>query len=133
MAAKTVLGCCLGDSSSGNLTVSSRLSPFHKTGKQREARLTMAPSNIARAATALLTVLCFLDCWEVQEVLITFELGWGLSHHHIPLLQPSHPASPAPAHRLQRQPRSRLGSSSSQRQDGKPILRRGAEARKSIA
>ncbi|KAG6357732.1 hypothetical protein INS49_013611 [Diaporthe citri] len=49
----------------------------------------MASNNIARTATALLTVLCFLDCWEVQEVLITFDLGWGshiitfpcLNHH----------------------------------------------------
>lgn len=35
----------------------------------------MAPNNIARTATALLTVLCFLNIWEVHEVLITFGMG----------------------------------------------------------
>lgn len=37
----------------------------------------MESNDIARAATALLTVLCFLGYWEIQEALIAFELGWG--------------------------------------------------------
>lgn len=49
----------------------------------------MESNNIARAATALLTVLCFLGCWKIQEALIAFELGRGSHiitspcfHHH---------------------------------------------------
>lgn len=37
----------------------------------------MESNDISRAATALLTVLCFLGCWKIQEALTAFELGWG--------------------------------------------------------
>lgn len=53
-------------------------------------------SNTPGMATALLAVLCFFDCLEIHEELITLHLSWALTPSP-PLGQPSHPASPEPA------------------------------------